>query len=172
MMLPIWLGGRTDTGGSWVNSFLPFWRALRSCFASSPANGCCFSSLADGSSRCRQKLHEVGVSLQSNDCRPGKLALTLSSWRWSLWCSGFLSGSACTLCLTDFNRRPSRVRRYECSALRICNAKASSRMGLCIPRRSHLYRAKFILQLSVNRRKIIFTESGNAAESVRKGKVT
>jgi hypothetical protein len=28
-------------------------------------------------------------------------------------------------------------------------------MGLCIPRRSHLYRAKFILQLSVNRRTIV-----------------
>jgi hypothetical protein len=27
--------------------------------------------------------------------------------------------------------------------------------GVCIPRRSHLYRAKFILQLSVNRRTIV-----------------
>lgn len=40
-------------------------------------------------------------------------------------------------------------------SLRICNAKATLRMRLCIARRSHLHRAKFIPQLSVNRRKIV-----------------
>jgi hypothetical protein len=41
------------------------------------------------------------------------------------------------------------------ASLRICNAKATLRMRLCTPRRSHLNRAKFIPQLSVNRRKIV-----------------
>ena len=33
-------------------------------------------------------IHEVGVSRHSNDCRPDRLALTLSLWRSSLWYFG------------------------------------------------------------------------------------
>jgi hypothetical protein len=47
------------------------------------------------------------------------------------------------------------VRRNDRVSLRICNAKATLRMRLCIARRSHLHRAKFIPQLSVDRRKIV-----------------
>jgi hypothetical protein len=36
-----------------------------------------------------------------------------------------------------------------------CNAKAPSRMRRCVARASHFYRAKFIPQFFVNRRKII-----------------
>ena len=43
-------------------------------------------------------------------------------------------------------------------------------MGLCIPRRSHLYRVKFILQLFTHERSIRFTETGNDAGSVLMGK--
>jgi hypothetical protein len=43
-------------------------------------------------------------------------------------------------------------------------------MRPCIARRSHLYRAKFIPKLSVNRQSIRFTESGNDAGSVLMGK--
>jgi hypothetical protein len=43
-------------------------------------------------------------------------------------------------------------------------------MRLCIARRSHLYRAKFILQLFTNERSIRFTETGNDAGSVLMGK--
>jgi hypothetical protein len=49
------------------------------------------------------------------------------------------------------------------------NEKASSRMSPCAARSSHLYRAKFIPQPSVNRRTIIFTDSGNDAGSVLNG---
>jgi len=50
-----------------------------------------------------------------------------------------------------------------------CNEKAPSRIRACAARSSHLYRAKFIPQLSVNRRTIIFTDSGNDAGSVLNG---
>jgi hypothetical protein len=54
----------------------------------------------------------------------------------------------------------------QCKNLQTCNAKASSRMRLCAARRSHLNRAKFIPQLSVNRRNNRFTDSGNHVGSV------
>jgi hypothetical protein len=54
----------------------------------------------------------------------------------------------------------------QCKNLQSCNAKASSRMRLCAARRSHLNRAKFIPQLSVNRRNNRFTDSGNHVGSV------
>jgi hypothetical protein len=47
----------------------------------------------------------------------------------------------------------------QCKNLQTCNTKASSRMRLCAVRRSHLNRAKFIPQLSVNRRNNRFTDS-------------
>jgi hypothetical protein len=50
-------------------------------------------------------------------------------------------------------QRPDFI--LQCKNLQTCNAKASLCMRLCIARRSHLNRAKFIPQLSVNRRKII-----------------
>jgi hypothetical protein len=39
--------------------------------------------------------------------------------------------------------------------LQACNAKVSSRMRRCVARASHFYRAKFIAQFFVHRRKII-----------------
>jgi hypothetical protein len=55
------------------------------------------------------------------------------------------------------------------NSLPTCNANASSRMTLCIARTSHFYRAKFIPQLYVNRRTIVFTDSGNDVGSVQNG---
>jgi len=50
-----------------------------------------------------------------------------------------------------------------------CNENAPVRMRVCAACSSHFYRAKFIPQLSVNRRTIIFTDSGNDAGSVLNG---
>src|SRR6266481_2654282 len=66
-------------------------------------------------------------------------------------------------------RKPPLAKMRSRAFLPKCNENAPARMRACAARLSHFYRAKFIPQLSANRRTIIFTDSGNDAGSVLNG---
>jgi hypothetical protein len=56
---------------------------------------------------------------------------------------------------TQFNVRVRSKIPTPVGSLQTRNEKTSSRITLCAPRRSHLYRVKFIPQLFVNQRSIV-----------------